>query len=256
MIVVIAILKMRNKNHIVFIYIVLTLILSCKQDNPAPGFTYMVAPIKQQIIIDGNLDDPAWQEAHPITLLDNNTGDSVKDTSVLTWLKTCYDDQNLYLAFTCNDPDIWGYYTSRDDYLWNEEVVEVFIDTDNDPNTYVELEVSPCNVLFDSFITNPDNIDFVTTAKFDLPDIKTAVTLVGTLNVQDDTDRKWIVEMAIPFKNLIQDYNYHNLTKLSWKINFYRINRDKNKNTEGFAWSPTYSGFHKPAKFGTLIFIK
>jgi hypothetical protein len=158
------------------------------------------------------------------------------------------------MAFVCNDTDIWSPYTSRDQHLWNNDAVEVFIDTDTVPNTYVEIEVSPHNILFDSFITDPKNIDFEKTASFDLSGICTAVTVNGTMDIHEDKDRLWIAEMSIPFTNLVENFKGIEPGKTIWKINFYRINVDKGKKPEDYAWSPTYGSFHVPSHFGILTF--
>ena len=53
------------------------------------------------------------------------------------------------MGFRAEDPDIWGTYTNRDDPLWDEEVVEVFLDDDCDEWSFLEFEVSPNNVVVD-----------------------------------------------------------------------------------------------------------
>lgn len=138
--------------------------------------------------------------------------------------------------------------------MWKEEVVEIFIDTDDDPNNYVEIEISPSNVLFDSYIINPQKIDFVETAKFNLQGIKTAVKVDGTLNKRDDLDHSWTVEMAIPFADLIGVESFDASKLRKWRINFYRVTRDIEKEVGKYAWSPTLEGFHAPSKFGFLNF--
>ena len=137
---------------------------------------------------------------------------------------------------------------------WQEEAVEVFIDVDDEPDTYVEIEVSPANVLFDSYIVDPVKIDVPATAKFDLTDIGTAVWIDGTLNKRDDTDNSWTVEMATPFEDLKTEERQNVTTDRPLKINFYRLDKNKGTESRGYAWSPTGGRFHKPSVFGLLIF--
>src|SRR5581483_12093733 len=68
----------------------------------------------------------------------------------------CFDETALYVRFDCEDRDIWGTYTQRDEPLYEEEVVEVFFAAGtDDPKNYFEFEVSPNGVLFDTTVSNP-----------------------------------------------------------------------------------------------------
>jgi hypothetical protein len=204
--------------------------------------------------IDGNLDDPVWRQAKPVVLKENRSGNYVSDPRLMTRVMTCYNDSTLYIAFNCNDPDIWTSYTQRDEYLWEEEAIEVFIDVDDVPETYVEIEVSPANILFDSYIVDPDNIDVAATSRFGLPGIRTGVTVNGTLNERDDKDDSWTVEIAIPFKDLNTGRTAQVTAKTKIRINFYRLDQNQGKERGAYAWSPTGTRFHKPSVFGRLIF--
>lgn len=228
--------------------------LSGCAEQPGQGFRIEAIKAGTPPVIDGHLDESVWQRTETVWLKENHTGGDVEDDRLSTRVMTCYDDSMLYIAFVCNDPDIWTDYTRRDDYLWKEEAVEVFIDTDDDPDTYVEIEVSPANVLFDSYIIDPVNIDIPATAAFDLPGIKTAVFVEGTLSVRDDTDKSWTVEIAIPFRDLVTDRNKNVGPQSAIKINFYRLDKNRDMPSAGYAWSPTGGRFHKPAVFGKLIF--
>ena len=59
-------------------------------------------------------------------------------------------------AFICEDTDAWGTLTERDDPLYDEECVELFLAPgEADPADYFEFEVSPLGTLFDAKIHNP-----------------------------------------------------------------------------------------------------
>ncbi|MEM7656579.1 MAG: carbohydrate-binding family 9-like protein [Bacteroidota bacterium] len=203
--------------------------------------------------MDGQLDETAYQVAPRIYLKNSNTLEFVEDPAYATSVQAVYDDEFLYVAFHCPDQDIHSTYTKRDEYLWKQEAVEIFIDTDQNPNDYVELEVSPNNILFDSFITDPKNIDVPATIKYDLKTIQTGVQVDGTVNKRKDQDQSWTVEVAIPFAEIAADFHPDQLADAAWKINFYRINRDASPLLY-MAWSPTQGSFHQPEKFGTIVF--
>jgi hypothetical protein len=231
--------------------VALFLNISCaKHDEP----TYKLDAVKAEdsITIDGMLDEAAWQAASKIELKNNKTGTAVTDQKLQTTAMTCYSDSVFYIAFVCNDPDSWANFSQRDDHLWEEEAVEVFIDTDEEPNTYVEIEVSPKNILFDSYIVDPFNINLVETPKFTLAGIQTAVSVDGTVSKRADVDSFWTVEIAIPVHEL--DKAGISPGKTKRKINFYRIEEPKDGEVQHYAWSPTEARFHKPSVFGTLNF--
>ena len=137
--------------------------------------------------------------------------------------------------------------------MWKEEAVEVFIDVDNVPETYVEIEVSPANVLFDSYIVDPKNIDVPATALLNLEGIRTAVQVNGTLNNHDDKDKSWTVEIALPFEDLTNELTRQITAETEIRINFYRLDMNEGMERGAFAWSPTDASFHKPSVFGRLV---
>lgn len=162
--------------------------------------------LNEELRIDGKLTEATYSNSIPIELVNSKNGMIVTDENCQTRAWVFHDDRNFYIAFECTDRHIWTNYTDRDQHLWKEEAVEVFIDTDDRPNDYVEIEVSPVNILFDSYIVDPKNIDVAGTSEFDLDKIRTAVSVIGSLNDDSDNDKMWQVEIAIPLNELVKDY--------------------------------------------------
>jgi hypothetical protein len=241
------------KTKQLFILGTLILLMQCAEKQ---GSDHTIEAIftSESPTIDGKEDEAIWQQATPIFLIENRSGNEVQKSELQTLVKACYDDSTLYFLFECKDPDIWADFTQRDEYLWNEEVVEVFIDVDDVPETYVEIEVSPANIIFDSYIVDPENIDLPATASFDLPGLKTGVNVKGTLNQREDVDNSWTVEMAIPFTDLTNAKTTQVGPDTAIKLNFYRLDKNQGTDPMSYAWSPTGKSFHKPSVFGELIF--
>ena len=99
-----------------------------------------------------------------------------------------WDEANLYVAFASTDAEPWGRLKSRDARLWEEEVVEVFLDPDGDGRNYAELEVSPHNVVVDLLIPQPRAGG------------KTALewNIVGLQSAVSRHSAGWIAEIAFP----------------------------------------------------------
>ena len=113
-----------------------------------------------------------------------------------TTVRLCWDDEALHVRFDCEDRDAWGTFRHRDDPLWQEEVVEVFLAPgEEDPVRYMEIEVSPLGVLFDARIHNPTGLRANMTAdvSWDCPGIRWEV---GRGPERQD----WWVELSIPWR--------------------------------------------------------
>jgi hypothetical protein len=67
----------------------------------------------------------------------------------LTKFRAYWSRDGLYLRFDSTDPQPWHTMTRRDDHLWDEEVVEIFLDLDGSGRNYAELEINPANVVCD-----------------------------------------------------------------------------------------------------------
>ena len=232
----------------------LVVFLSCNDQNESKSNYYITAIRSQSDIqIDGELTEPVWGKTQKIVLKNSDTGEQITDNDYATHFFVCYDDSCLYIAFVAADKDIYSSFIGRDQHLWEEEAVEVFIDIDEEPNNYIEIEVSPNNILFDSYIVDPVNINVAETAKFNLSTIQSAVVVNGTVNIRSDVDTCWTGELAVNFTDLVVNFDSGILRDAEWKINLYRIDRDADGPVH-YAWSPTHGRFHKPSVFGTLTF--
>ncbi len=154
-----------------------------------------------------------------------------------------YSQDALYVRFDCQDDDIWGTYTKRDEPIHDEEVVELFIATSTEiPKRYFEFEVSPNGVLFDCTITNPSgyyDAHLLVDKSWNAEGLE--------WHAQSSPERQqWWAFLKIPWQDM---GGFHK----EWRANFYRIERSKKSSTEFSCWSPTFSAsFHVPAYFGSL----
>lgn len=64
-------------------------------------------------------------EAMPVGNFVNNLDGSQSDYK--TEARVLYDEAYLYFSFRCTDDNIWSTMKQRDEPLWHEEVVEVFL---------------------------------------------------------------------------------------------------------------------------------
>lgn len=185
-----------------------------------------------------------WEEVPALSPLVLADGSGAPEQA--TVVRLCWDDEALHVRFECEDRDAWGTFQRRDDPLWQEEVVEVFLAPgEADPVRYAEIEVSPLGVLFDAWIHNPTSrrADMTADLAWDCPGLRWQV---GRGAERQD----WWAELSIPWEPL----GSVDPPRL-WRANFYRVERPRDGAPEFTCWSPTLTSpadFHKPARFGIL----
>jgi hypothetical protein len=221
--------------------------------RPAPPKKRMVAyradkPVK----VDGKLDDAVWSKAASTGAFVNTMSGAAVELK--SEAKVAWDDKFLYIAFTSEDPDVWTTLKKRDDKLWTQEVVEVFIDANADQKDYVELQVNPSGAIFDSYLPAYRKNQNDWNSK-----LEAAVKIDGTLNKREDKDKAWMVEMAIPWSDTKGRGTYELQLPPKpgdvWRVNFFRFDHPKGKPPAASAWSPPMVGdFHVLDKFGELAF--
>jgi len=177
-----------------------------------------------------------WSAASRVFLADNVSG---RPPVWGTEVRVGWHGEELLVLFICQDPDPSATMTKRDDPLWEEDVVEIFIDPFGDLDCYFEFEVNPLNTVLDVFIRRLRGglrKDF----RWDCEGLRTATGLLAY---------GWVAGLAIPFGS----FGECNLSQ--WRINFCRIERPKGQPRELSAWSPSFAGtFHLPERFGRLTF--
>jgi len=219
---------------------------------------YIVNKIDTELIIDGDMNEEEWTSTDAtanFVLL----GDDETPPATVTWSKILWDDDFLYVAFFCEDLDIWATFTGHDDQLYLEDAIEVYIDPDGDGLNYIEIELNPLNTIFDLWLDKPWDQGGHGTSSWNMDGLATAVKVMGTIADNGDTDTAWTCEMAMPFQEMsfvAESMNYPPVSDDIWRFNLYRFDREEtdDPNAEQTGWSQTGGGQHVPDKFGTIIF--
>ncbi|MBK9069711.1 MAG: carbohydrate-binding family 9-like protein [Myxococcales bacterium] len=155
-----------------------------------------LAFVAQAPMIDGRDEEPAWASAPAVNF---STAEDSPAPSGPTSAKLLWDHDNLYVFVDVKDVDISTPFRQRDESLWQADVVEVFIDTDQNQRDYVELQISPAGVMFDSHF--PGGRTDTSTPAWNSA-MQAAVMVDGTLNQGGDQDRGYRVEVAIPWRDV------------------------------------------------------
>lgn len=195
-------------------------------------------------------------------------------------IKMAWDDAFLYIFADLREQHLWATLKEHDSVIYRDPDFEVFIDPDGDGLNYIELEINVLNTTWDLFLTQPYrfNSPYIL-HDWEMPGLRHAVHLRGTLNDASDTDEGWSVELAIPW-NSISDHATQPRTGTapipgsSMRFNFSRVNWQVRpdtdspcgytKRTDGngnllpesnHVWAPTGRvNIHLPEHWGRVVF--
>ena len=171
----------------------------CAQENEAENFPPLdeplevtIAKVSGQIRLDGNLDEPDWQQAavtDDFFRREPRQGGTLKYNTEVRFL---YDDKNLYIGAFCKDSvGIKGIRIQdlRRDFSWGEnDIFGIALDPQNLKQYAQGFQTTPYGNQRDFQNFNGNNFD---TGWNTLWRVRTQRTLEG-----------YMVEMAIPFKSL------------------------------------------------------
>jgi len=198
----------------------------------------MATRISSPVVVDGVLDETAWEGATPATGFIQAMPDVGYAASEKTLVKILYDDRNLYvgaLLLDSNPDDIMARYLEQDFETHHDDVFAVTLDTYLDRRNCFMFLINPRGAVKDG--QTFDNSRSHNLAWEGVIEVET--TIHG---------RGWTVELVIPFTTL--RYN-PDQQEQDWGINFLRRIRRRN---EDAYWAPLdrRSRVHTMAEAGTL----
>ncbi len=226
---------------------------------PKPGYrpAKLTAEQTAAFKIDGKIDEAFWKDMPRIEIDPFGKGQDFE-----TWAKIAYTEDALIVAAHLEDKHIWGEFDKRDSRTWEQEVFELFIDTNRDAKDYLELQITPKNVIFDANFKQRLGTGEGTTEEqiarasaWNYEGMETAVYIDGTLNDVEKEDKFWSIEMKLPFANFPGADGKAPADGSSWAMNLYRFDRPAKKQSFAYAWSrQTRNSFHDVPMFGSLRF--
>lgn len=242
----------------------------CPEDQIAHYTAYRVS---EPLHVDGKLEEPGWKAApRSPRFIDILTG---KPTMYDTHAAILWDDQNLYVGFWLEEPNVQATFTKHNSPIYENNDAEVFI---AGRDSYYEFEINALNTVYEAFFMWEDTYDkdgFAQEPAFQrsnplvktfngvgftnhprglrlgswawtFPGRQTAVHVDGTLNNAHDKDRGWTVELAFPWKGMewLAKADGRALPPRDgdvWRIDFSRFNQYKApppaQDSSGWFWS-------------------
>jgi tetratricopeptide (TPR) repeat protein len=205
----------------------------------------LVGEGRGKIVVDGKLDDEAWEKAYPSATCRFRELQTGRQPTFGTTVRSTWIGNNLYFAIRCDERPgeklNIGTTKKDDSALWYGDAVEVLIETES--HSYYQIAVSPSGAVADLDRSANHNAWFSWDSQAEV-----------ATRIEAD---HWIVEMRLP---ITQDENDplhqiigHRPTKsLPWHINLCR-QRIREGAQEHSAYSPTGTdNFHNVIKFATF----
>jgi len=199
------------------------------------GSEYTAYLVDRAPVIDGRLDDAAWEDAPWSERFLHHGSDQAAEYE--TRARVLYDADTVYIGIRCEEPkpgEIIRNFKPDDPGSWrNDDVIELFLD------------LLATHSHFYQFIFNADGAtvsgygtDFQNSLEHE------AEGFIG--------DGFWSLEIGIPFSAL----RGAPLPGDTWAMNVCRTRQPKGEGDqrELSVWSKTPGGFQRPSHFGTLRF--
>jgi hypothetical protein len=162
-----------------------------------------------------------------------------------------HDGRTLYALFRGADEEVVASMQERDDPLYEEDVVEIFL-APAEPQRYFEIEISPIGTIFDAIIVSPRGVreGMRVDPTWDCEGLTTMIRLERRPRGEGSLETL----ICIQFQSLVADPP---APRSRWRANFFRIDRSVANGDEYLSWQPTLkkpADFHVIAAFGELEF--
>jgi hypothetical protein len=235
--------------------------------------------------IDGRLDEQAWKDAgwsEPFGLIHNGESTPLETRIALLW-----NEEYLFAAYKVEDPDIRGTMTGFNDHVYfQDEDVELFFEGDG---YYYELGINPINTSYqirwtwieplieerryaelEELFKAPDYLYYLARdgerigrhadLNYQLPGLRHAVYIDGSVNCPEMKDKGWTVEIALPWNSLKHIAGSRVLPPRpgdSFRMTAYRAHHDRaNRSVKGWTWSIMGNdNIHIPERWNNVVFV-
>lgn len=231
------------------------------------GYVCYRAP--RPLEINGRLDKPEWKAAAWTEPFEDIEGNRVRPKPRhRTRVKMLWDDEFFYIGAQLDEPHVWATLTEHDSVIFQDNDFEVFLDPDGDNHEYYEFEINAFGTTWDLRLPKPyrDGGDAINS--WEIPGMKSAVHINGTINDPSKTDKHWTVELAFPWKVLGEYANRSAPPQHGdqWRINFSRVEWDTeikdgkyvkipDRREHNWVWSPQGAiDMHRPERWGSVQF--
>ena len=201
--------------------------------------------------VDGKGSSSAWDDTGWMIIPQRTqNGPEMK-----TQAKVLYSERGMYFLIECEDRKLTATLTEDNTDLYNEDVVEVFLWTDEEYPLYFEYEISPLNYELVLLIPNFDG-DFLGWIPWHYEGdrkIRHQTSVKGGPKESHAKVESWTSEFFIPYDLLNPLRNVPPQSGMEWRMNIYRMDYDTGTR-DRWEWKPIKTNFHDYKRFGKIKF--
>ncbi|MUG68459.1 MULTISPECIES: carbohydrate-binding family 9-like protein [Paenibacillus] len=246
---------------------------------PEPGIEvqpkhYICRRASGKLKLDGRLDKPFWEKAEWTEDFVDIEGELKPRPPKRTRVKMLWDDDYFYVGAELEEDEIWATLTERDSVIFHDNDFEIFIDPDGDTHNYYEFEINAWNTVWDLLLPKPYRDGGPAINGWDIHGLETAVYIEGEINNPSADNRKWSLEVAMPWSSLKECAPEGRGPRAGecWRVNFSRVEwhveikdgqyvkrldpaTGKPLPEENWVWSPMgIINMHYPELWGYVMF--
>ena len=113
-----------------------------------------------------------------------------------------WDEQFFYIYAELDEPHVWATITKKNEVMFHDNDFEVFIDPEGSNHHYHEFEMNALGTIWELSLDKPYRDGGPVHDPDNLPGLRSAADVRGTLNNPADTDQGWSAEVAFPWAGL------------------------------------------------------
>jgi hypothetical protein len=167
---------------------------------PVP-LNYTVFKADENIVLDGKDDEKAWGKTAWSEEFSDIEGAGGTRFPYKTKCKFLWDNDFFYVFLRMEEDAVWAVH-KKDDIVFRENVLKIFIDPDNNMHNLIEIQINPFNEVHYLTLSKPYRDRGILNAGWMPVGAKSAVGIKGTINDPSDKDTEWTIEMALPLKGI------------------------------------------------------
>ncbi|MDP7692671.1 MAG: DUF5916 domain-containing protein, partial [Vicinamibacterales bacterium] len=221
--------------------LLLIVVLAALSETVATAQAQVIGPFTMRAVktaappaIDGVVDTDEWRDAARVADFIQFEPNRGEPSELGTEVAVLYDDTHLYVAFEALDPEpLLAQMTQRDAELWNDDSVQIYIDTFHDGRSGYFFMANVLGTQLDGRLAEDGTTNDDT---WDAP----------WVSATRQTESGYTVEVSIPL-NALQYAAGDNTT---WGINFARSRR---RTLERSYWSGPLDHWGRMSQAGDLV---